>query len=252
MSNIVNSQFHSDIDPHSLAKALGGEVRGDQILAPGPGHSASDRSLSVKVDPRAPDGLVVYSFAGDDPITCKDYVREKAGLGAFKPNGQRRKGSTNGSNSGPQGSVEAHYDYCDESSTLLYQVIRLKPKGFRQRRPDGKDGWIWNLDGVRRVLYRLPELLQFPDGTVFVCEGEKDADRVASLGHCATTVASGTHGRAFASSRSRAATSSSFRTMMTPGRRRRWQPPKLCTASQKPFELCFCPIYRPAAMSRIG
>jgi hypothetical protein len=26
---------------------------------------------------------------------------------------------------------------------------------------------------------------------VFVCEGEKDADRVASLGLCATTVASG-------------------------------------------------------------
>ena len=42
---------------------------------------------------------------------------------------------------------------------------------------------------MRRVPYRWPELLQFPDATVFICEGEKDADRVASLGHCATTVA---------------------------------------------------------------
>jgi hypothetical protein len=25
-------------------------------------------------------GLVVHSFAGDDPIACKDYIREKAGL----------------------------------------------------------------------------------------------------------------------------------------------------------------------------
>jgi AAA domain-containing protein len=44
---------------------------------------------------------------------------------------------------------------------------------------------------VRRVPYRQQGLLRYPDGTVFVCEGEKDADRVASLGHCATTVASG-------------------------------------------------------------
>jgi hypothetical protein len=30
-----------------------------------------------------------------------------------------------------------------------------------------------------------------PDATAFICEGEKDADRVASLNHCATTVAHG-------------------------------------------------------------
>src|SRR5262249_57702788 len=39
--------------------------------------------------------------------------------------------------------------------------------------------------------YGLPEILQYLDATVFVCEGEKDADRVTSLEHCATTVASG-------------------------------------------------------------
>jgi RecA-family ATPase len=51
--------------------------------------------------------------------------------------------------------------------------------------------WIWNIDGINRVLYRLPELLKYPDACVFVCEGEKDADRVASLNHCATAVACG-------------------------------------------------------------
>ena len=65
------------------------------------------------------------------------------------------------------------------------------PKTFRQRRPDGNGGCIWNLDDVRRVPYRLPDLLKYPSGTVFVTEGEKDADRVASLDLCATTVASG-------------------------------------------------------------
>jgi len=37
----------------------------------------------------------------------------------------------------------------------------------------------------------LSDLLKYPDACVFVCEGEKDADRVASLDHCATTVACG-------------------------------------------------------------
>jgi putative DNA primase/helicase len=83
------------------------------------------------------------------------------------------------------------YDYTDEGGGVLYQVVRHDPKDFRQRRPDGSGGWIWSLGEARRVLYRLPELLQYPNGTVFVTEGEKDADRVKSLGHCATTVASG-------------------------------------------------------------
>jgi hypothetical protein len=45
---------------------------------------------------------------------------------------------------------------------LLYQVVRFAPKDFRQRRPDGPGGWTWNLKGVRRVLYRLFELLHEP------------------------------------------------------------------------------------------
>jgi RecA-family ATPase len=82
------------------------------------------------------------------------------------------------------------YDYTDADGALLYQVCRFDPKDFRQRRPDGKGGWIWDA-GERRVPYRLPELMQYPDATVFLSEGEKDADRIAGLGLCATTVASG-------------------------------------------------------------
>jgi AAA domain len=87
-------------------------------------------------------------------------------------------------------SIAKTYDYKDADGKLLYQAVRYEPKDFSQRRPNGK-GWIWNLNDTPRVLYRLPELLEYPDGRVFFCEGEKDADRVASLGHCATTVASG-------------------------------------------------------------
>jgi len=83
--------------------------------------------------------------------------------------------------------ITAAYDYHDESGTLVFQVVRFEPKDFRQRRPDGKGGWVWNLKGVRRVLYRLPELLAAGLGAwVFVVEGEKDADNLAALGLAAT------------------------------------------------------------------
>jgi hypothetical protein len=85
--------------------------------------------------------------------------------------------------------VAATYDYVDAAGKLLYQVVRYEPKGFRQRRPTGKNAWIWNLKGVQRVLYRLPELTKaVAEGRViFVVEGEKDTDRLWQLGLAATT-----------------------------------------------------------------
>jgi RecA-family ATPase len=87
-----------------------------------------------------------------------------------------------------QHKIVASYDYTDEFGTLLFQVVRLAPKTFRQRRPDGKGGWIWNLEGVTRVLYRLPELLEAIalERRVFVAEGEKDVETLARLGIVAT------------------------------------------------------------------
>ncbi|HYH85832.1 MAG TPA: AAA family ATPase [Pyrinomonadaceae bacterium] len=91
---------------------------------------------------------------------------------------------------GARRTIEA-YDYRDEHGVLLYQALRYEPKGFSQRRPNG-DGWVHKLDGVRRVPYRLPELLAAdPEQLVFIVEGEKDADRLAALGLVATTKAGG-------------------------------------------------------------
>lgn len=85
--------------------------------------------------------------------------------------------------------VAKTYDYIDADGTLLYQKLRYAPnKFFSWRRPDGNGGWIKER-GDRVIPYRLPDLLQYPDGTIFLCEGEKDADRVASLGcYCPTNV----------------------------------------------------------------
>jgi len=84
----------------------------------------------------------------------------------------------------------AAYNYTDEHGTLLFQTVRMEPKDFSQRRPDPqKPGdWIWNLNGVRRVLYRLPELKSAlaAGRTVFIAEGEKDVDALVKHGFAAT------------------------------------------------------------------
>jgi putative DNA primase/helicase len=73
------------MDPRTIARVLGGEISGRQILAPGPGHSPQDRSLSIRISSDAPDGFIVHSFAGDDPIAAKNYVRERLGLPEWQP-----------------------------------------------------------------------------------------------------------------------------------------------------------------------
>ena len=99
----------------------------------------------------------------------------------------------NGAGSGTRPRIVATYDYTDETGELLFQVCRFEPKTFRQRRPDGKGGWIWNLEGVARVLYRLPALLEAIalERRVFIVEGEKDVVTLADLGIPATTNAMG-------------------------------------------------------------
>ena len=88
----------------------------------------------------------------------------------------------------PSRTIAATYDYCDETGSLLFQVVRYEPKKFKQRRPNGKDGWVWNLEGVDPVLYKLPELMAAdPSKPVFFVEGEKDVERLIAVGLVATT-----------------------------------------------------------------
>jgi hypothetical protein len=93
------------------------------------------------------------------------------------------------------------YSYEDETGgAILHQTVRFYPKQFRQRRPnpnrrtigrpqdENRDDWIWDLKDSRLVLYRLPALIKgiSDNKTVFVVEGEKDADRLHDLGMIAT------------------------------------------------------------------
>jgi putative DNA primase/helicase len=84
------------------------------------------------------------------------------------------------------------YDYREEQNELLYQICRMDPKDFRQRRPKAGGEWNLTVKGVRKVPYRLPELLAADlAALVFIPEGEKDADRLVKSGLVATTNAGG-------------------------------------------------------------
>lgn len=86
------------------------------------------------------------------------------------------------------------YDYVNCDGEIVIQVCRYEPKTFRQRRPDpsARDGWSWSVKGIEPVPYRLIDILNLEGrGTVFVVEGEKDADAICEAGFVATCNAGG-------------------------------------------------------------
>jgi hypothetical protein len=83
--------------------------------------------------------------------------------------------------------IVATYDYRDAEDRLVHQVVRYEPKKFKQRRPDGRGGWNWDLKGVTPLPYWLRELLSAdPNDWVCIPEGEKDVDNLIRLGFVAT------------------------------------------------------------------
>jgi len=84
--------------------------------------------------------------------------------------------------------VVASYEYLGVSNEPLYRVLRYFPKSFGQERwEDGE--WKPGLRDLRRVLYHLPQLVRLdPEATVYITEGEKDADNIIDrTGQFATT-----------------------------------------------------------------
>ena len=84
----------------------------------------------------------------------------------------------------PDRQIVAIYNYDG-----VFEVVRYDPKDFRQRRPDGTGGDIWNTKGVTPRLYRLNDVTGHE--TVIVAEGEKDVDRLWALDRPATCNAGG-------------------------------------------------------------
>jgi hypothetical protein len=112
-----------------------------------------------------------------------------------RPNGgwlHRLRESSDTTRNGQPNRIVAQYDYTDEHGNLEFQVVRFVPKDFRQRRPNPDATWNWSVKGCRVLPYRLPELLAAdPARTVFIVEGEKDADNLICNGYVATCNAGG-------------------------------------------------------------
>ena len=201
--------MNADFTPEEAARALGGRVVGkNRVRAPSPGMPPTDESLEIKFDHKYTEGWTVndYYGGGENWKSNRDFVREKVGK-PWKPHHPKdnpaermnARASKDFSGAKPQpeepakkdkpklGPIVKTYDYTEANGTLIYQITRHDPKDFRQRKPDGKGGWI-NESSDRHVPYRWPDLVAYPDATAFVCEGEKDADRLASLELTATTV----------------------------------------------------------------
>jgi hypothetical protein len=187
------SEYHlPSID--KIAEIFGGDVTNGEALVPGPGHSADDRSLAIKCDSAAPEGFVVHSFAGDDPIACRDYVRYKLGLAEFtkkKAGGSSSKNKKGNSPTKAWSPVVARYVYRQADGTPYLQVCRTAAKTFFQNRWNGQM-WVSGKPTGPKIPYRLPELTAAPiTAKVHITEGEKDSDALAQLGFVATTNSEG-------------------------------------------------------------
>ncbi len=79
--------------------------------------------------------------------------------------------------------IVATYPYFDADGELLFEVVRYKPKTFRQRRPDGRGGYAWGLADLpkeQRPIYNLPQVRKAiaEHRMIWVVEGEKDAENL--------------------------------------------------------------------------
>ena len=81
------------------------------------------------------------------------------------------------------------YSYLNVDGKTACHVIRSDPKDFRPMTPDG----FLDLEGVERLPYRLPELMQGVKDSkqILLLEGEKDVDRAMAMGFVATTFVGG-------------------------------------------------------------
>jgi hypothetical protein len=146
-----------------------------------PAHDDGNPSLSVSPGDRQP--VILHCHAGCNP----DDIIESGGLNwaeVCSPLDDAQRLEDQGTWT-PAGVAEKVYPYTDHQGTVLFEVMRVVVDGkkrFLQRRPDpsAPHGHRWNLDGVERVLYRLPAVMAaVRDGrTVHIAEGEKCADAV--------------------------------------------------------------------------
>lgn len=185
-----------EMPPALAAKIVNSRVvrTNNQILTTCPSHEDGTPSLAIRIT--AEGAALLACHGGCD---TRD-VLAAWGLGFADIMPLRKKEEPTGEwtpvkdQFGNNLPATAIYKYVDEKGVLLYEVVRVNKfdgkKDFRQRRPDHtkKGGWTWNIEGVRRVLYRLPKVIAAVEAgeECVLVEGEKDVHTAESLGYVAT------------------------------------------------------------------
>lgn len=166
-----------------LERLQGVRRNGEQATARCPAHedrrsSLSLRSNGTRILLRCHAGCSAEPIVAALGLTMADLFLEPAARVAPEPE-----------------QIVATYEYRDEANTLLYRVCRYEPKDFRpfHPHPDGRGGWKLGLPPeIRRVVYRLPELVE--QTRAYVVEGEKDVETLRAAGLTATTTQFGANG----------------------------------------------------------
>lgn len=178
----------------NITRHYNGDWHGSYGTFPSPGHGKSDRGMSVK---DGDNGDVLFnSFNGGDPLAVKDECRKHGLL----PEREQRAPGGGWRETG-------HYEYLNGDGKVAYRTVRKEKTGERKRfvaqRPDGRGGWINGLGDADRILYRLPEIKRAIGKAVlkdaappvlYLTEGERKADKLASWGLLATAIAFGANG----------------------------------------------------------
>lgn len=172
----------------SIARALGGARRsGLDWSCRCPAHQDNKASLSI-VDKNGK--LLVHCHAG---CAQSDVISKLKQSGLWYGSEERSapkveidlpSAKTAEKLEKVKSKIVAEYPYVDENGVLLFTAIRYEPKDFRQRAPDGS----WSIKGIRRVLYRLPKIVEAvkKGDTIYLVEGEKDVHAAESIGLVAT------------------------------------------------------------------
>jgi 5S rRNA maturation endonuclease (ribonuclease M5) len=165
----------------TIAQAIEAAVAGRKTMLVCPVHDDSTASLSI--GPGSTHPVVMRCMAGcetEDILATEDLTW--ADVSNEMEERERENRWT------PKGQASHVYPYFDANGALLYEVLRVPTadgKTFQQRRPDAdtKSGYAWNLNGVDRTIYRLPQVLEAmrDGGTIHLCEGEKDVHSVLSV-----------------------------------------------------------------------
>jgi hypothetical protein len=168
-----------------IALALGGATKsGGGWMCRCPCHDDQKPSLSVKDHGGT---VLVHCFAGCDSETEVIPALKRQGLWPA-PRRRRRE-------------IESTHEYTNADGQVSFEVVRFEKdpgdpdasKALTRHWGGQAKCWVWNAEGCTRYLYNLPKVVKAK--TVYLCEGEKDADALIRLGLCATTNAWGANAK---------------------------------------------------------